>query len=215
MRHSNAVLISASAVGYYGTSETRTFTESQGPGTDFLARLAAAWERAAMRNSSHSRTVVLRFGVVLGRGGGALPKMADVFRMYMGGAPGGGKQWFSWVHVDDVVRMVVSAAVGVEWKGVFNCVAPEPVRLGRFCEELGKALGRPNWVPVPGSVVRVIMGNGAAELVLKGQKVVGKRASGVGFRYMYTDVREALRELIVVEEVVQRGNSKGTRGRLG
>lgn len=116
--------------------------------------------------------------------------------------------------MDDVVRMVVSAAVGVEWKGVFNCVAPEPVRLGRFCEELGKAMGRPSWVPVPGSVLRVVMGNGAAELVLKGQKVVGKRASGVGFRYRYADVTEALRELMMVEKVVQ-GGSKGRQGRIG
>lgn len=190
-----AVLINASAVGYYGTSETDTFDERNKQGGDFLARLAHAWEQAALENGPASRTVVLRMGVVLARGGGALDKMSMAFRYFLGGPPGSGAQWFSWVHIDDVVRLILHASVDDRWRGVYNATAPAPVTLGEFCTELGKALGRPSWLPVPKQAVRALLGNEAAELILKGQRVVSTRMQENGFVYRFKDVASALRDL--------------------
>lgn len=194
-RRSSAVLISASAVGFYGTSETATFDERDKHGDDFLARLAHAWEQAALQNVTRSRTVVFRIGVVLARGGGALEKMSLAFRYFLGGPPGTGSQWFSWVHIDDLVRMILYACVDDKWDGVYNATAPQPVTLGQFCRELGKALGRPSWLPVPGQAVRALFGNEAAELILKGQKVLPNRAKELGFVYRFKDIGSALRQL--------------------
>lgn len=197
---SDAVFLSASAVGYYGTSETKFFTEDCGPGTDFLATLASAWEQAALRNAGGSRTVVLRIGVVLGNGGGALEKMSRAFKVYLGGPPGSGTQWFSWVHLDDVVRLILHACVDTKWEGVYNATAPQPVRLGKFCEELGRVLGRPNWLPVPRKAVQALLGNEAAELILAGQQVLPQRTRANGFIYKYKDVASALQQLTKVRE---------------
>lgn len=192
---SDAVFVSASAVGYYGTSETKSFTEECGPGTDFLATLASAWEDAALSNAANSRTVVLRMGVVLGNGGGALEKMSVAFKAFLGGPPGTGTQWFSWVHIDDVVRLILHACVDEKWSGVYNATAPQPVRLAAFCQELGRALGRPNWLPVPSRAVQALMGSEAAELILAGQQVLPRRTRANGFIYKYKDVGSALQHL--------------------
>lgn len=192
---SETTLINASAVGYYGTSEEKTFTEEDGPGADFLATTAKAWEEAALRNSGNSRTVVFRIGVVLANGGGALEKMSAAFKAYLGGPPGGGTQWFSWVHIDDVVRLIISASIDPQWEGVYNANAPQPVRLAEFCKELGYALGRPSWLPVPRQAVQALLGNEAAELILAGQHVLPKRTRANGFVYRYKDVASALQQL--------------------
>lgn len=197
-----AVLVSASAVGYYGTSDTKLFKEDSRPGDDFLATLAGAWEEAALRNASNSRTVVLRLGVVLANGGGALQKMIAAFQAFLGGPPGGGKQWFSWVHIEDVCRLILHAAAEDKWDGVYNATAPQPVRLETFCMELGRALGRPSWLPVPKQAVRAVMGNEAAELILKGQHVVSGKVSQNGFVYRYKDVGSALHQLIRTKSTV-------------
>lgn len=195
-QRSNAVFISASAVGYYGASNSKAFVEDSPPGTDFLAELAVAWEKAALINTQNSRTVVLRLGVVLGNGGGALEKMSTVFKAFLGGVPGGGEQWFSWVHIDDVVRLILHAAVDEKWQGVYNGTAPQPVRLSQFCSELGRALGRPNWLPVPRQAIQAIYGNEAAQLILAGQQVLPKRTRQNGFIYRYKDVASALQQLV-------------------
>lgn len=189
--------ISVSAVGYYGTSETATFTEEAESGTDFLAETAFAWEQAALRNAHRSRTVILRLGVVLSSRGGALSKMTPAFRAFLGGAPGSGRQWFSWVHIDDAVRLLLHAAVDDKWKGVYNATAPQPVRLDTFCTQLGRVLSRPNWLPVPKQAVRMMLGNEAAQLVLAGQQVLPKRTRANGFVYQYKDVGSALENLLV------------------
>lgn len=196
-KRSQAVLISASAVGYYGTtqSETQSFEEDSSPGTDFLATLAVAWENAALLNATNSRTVVFRMGVVLANGGGALEKMSMAFRYFLGGPPGGGSQWFSWVHIEDVVRLLLHASVDQKWEGVYNATAPQPVRLLQFCKELGRALGRPSWLPVPKQAVQALLGNEAAQLILAGQRVLPKRTLANGFIYRYKDVASALQQL--------------------
>lgn len=191
-----AVLVSASAVGYYGMSESDTFTEDGANGNDFLATISSAWEQAALVNSATSRTVVLRFGVVLSRSGGALGKMKPAFRAFLGGAPGSGQQWFSWVHIDDLVRLILHAAMQDKWDGVYNATAPQPVRLEHFCKQLGRVLTRPSWLPVPKQAVRMLLGSEAAQLVLAGQHVLPKRTRANGFVYQYKDVGSALDNLI-------------------
>lgn len=188
------VLVNASAVGFYGASETNTFVEDAPAGSDFLAETAKAWECAALANTA-SRTVVLRIGVVLGNGGGALQKMSPLFRAFLGGPPGSGRQWFSWVHLEDVVRLMLHATVDEKWTGVYNATAPQPVRLKTFCEELGRALGRPSWLPVPKQAVQMLLGTEAAQLVLAGQQVLPKRTRANGFVYQYKDIRSALQNL--------------------
>lgn len=188
--------ISASAVGYYGASESLVFTEAARPGTDFLADLASEWESVALQSKHPGRTVVLRVGVVLSSTGGALDKMIPAFRAFLGGPPGSGRQWFSWVHIDDLVRLILHTAVDHKWSGVYNATAPKPVRLTEFCKQLGRALGRPSWLPIPARAVQLLLGGEAAQLVLAGQNVVPKRTRENGFVYKYKDVGSALQDLL-------------------
>lgn len=188
-----ARLVSASAVGYYGTSPDGEFSETAACGSDFLARLAHDWESAAF--SRGDDVVVLRLGVVLARDGGAVPKMAAAFRAFLGGVPGDGNQWFSWVSLDDAVRILLRAAVCSGVSGVYNVTAPRPVRLSEFCRELGRALRRPSWLPVPGAAVRAAMGSEAAQLILAGQRVLPARATADGFEFRHRRVAAALGDL--------------------
>lgn len=194
-QRSTAVLINASAVGYYGPSASKVFTEECKAGSDYLATIAMDWEQAALENTTQSRTTVFRFGVVLGNGGGALRKMSAAFRAFLGGPPGGGDQWFSWVHIEDVVRLLLHATAETKWSGVYNATAPQPVRLAEFCRELGKALGRPSWLPVPKQAIQALLGNEAAQLILAGQQVLPKRTRENGFVFKYKDVATALQQL--------------------
>lgn len=188
--------ISASAVGYYGASESLVFTEEARSGTDFLADLASEWESVALQSKHPGRTVVLRVGVVLSSTGGALDKMIPAFRAFLGGPPGSGRQWFSWVHIDDLVRLILHTAADQKWGGVYNATAPNPVRLTEFCKQLGRALGRPSWLPIPAQAVQLLLGGEAAQLVLAGQNVVPKRTRENGFVYKYKDVGSALQDLL-------------------
>lgn len=188
--------VSASAIGYYGASESLVFTEDDSSGSDFLADLASEWESVALESKHSGRTVVLRFGVVLSPTGGALNKMIPAFRAFLGGPPGSGRQWFSWVHIDDLVRLILHSAVDQKWNGIYNATAPQPVRLAEFCKELGRALGRPSWLPLPAQAVQLMLGGEAAQLVLAGQNVVPKRTRENGFVYKYKDVGSALQNLL-------------------
>lgn len=195
----NGVFITASAVGYYGTSETKVFQEDSPGGDDFLAKLAAAWENAAWRHtrsSSNVRTVVFRIGVVLGEDGGALKKMTAAFKAFLGGPPGGGRQWFSWVHRDDIVELILQAIADKAWVGTYNATAPHPVRLSTFCTELGRVLSRPNWLHVPGFAVQAAVGSEAADLILAGQHVQSSRTVENGFRFKYATVGESLEAIL-------------------
>jgi uncharacterized protein len=195
----DGVFVTASAVGFYGTSATETFTEDSPPGGDFLAKLASAWENAAWRytrTAPHVRTVVLRFGVVLGSNGGALQKMSTAFRAFLGGPPGGGSQWFSWVHRDDLVSLIVESIADPKWTGVYNCTAPNPVQLATFCDELARVLQRPNWLPVPAFAVQAALGSEAAQLVLAGQRVLCRHTIETGFVFEHPNIRDALNNIV-------------------
>mmetsp|Transcript_10687 Transcript_10687/g.44531 ORF Transcript_10687/g.44531 Transcript_10687/m.44531 type:complete len:276 (+) Transcript_10687:622-1449(+) len=186
-------LINASAVGFYGTSSTACFDESSPAGKDFLANVAKAWEAEARRASADgNRTVLLRLGLVMSIDGGALQKLVPVFKAFLGGPVGTGTQWVSWVHMDDVLDIVVDAIVSESYSGAYNVTSPQPARFSEICDELGARLGRPSWLPVPSSILNLMLG-GPAELVLKGQKVLPSKLLEGGYKFKHKDLRSALR----------------------
>lgn len=190
-----SVLVSGSAVGYYGTSETVTFDENSPSGDDFLAEVCQAWESAAQPVKDLGvRLVILRIGIVLGMGG-TVSKMLTPFKLFAGGPIGSGKQWFSWVHRDDLVGLILHSLRHPEMQGVFNATAPNPVRMGEFCHDLGEALHRPSWLPVPDIAIEMLLGDGAV-VVLEGQKVLPKQTQASGFEYQYPHVKPALKNIL-------------------
>jgi uncharacterized protein len=189
------VLVNASAIGYYGTSETATFDETSPSGNDFLAQVCQAWEAEAQKvKDAGVRLVILRFGIVLGNGG-ALSKMITPFKLFAGGPIGSGRQWFSWIHLDDVVKLIVQALTQPEKEGVYNATAPNPVRMADLCQTLGKVINRPSWLPVPAFALEVLLGDGAI-VVLEGQQVLPKRTVEAGFEYQYPNLQSALTEIL-------------------
>lgn len=190
-----SVLVNASAIGYYGTSETATYEESSSPGNDFLSEVCVAWEAEAQKVKDLGvRLAILRFGVVLGMGG-AIAKMLPVFKLFAGGTIGTGKQWFSWIEVDDLVNLIVAALKQPEIQGVYNATSPNPVRMSEFCHTLGDVVHRPSWLPVPAFALELLMGD-AAMVVLEGQKVLPKRTLESGFTYKYPDLKSALKSFL-------------------
>jgi uncharacterized protein (TIGR01777 family) len=189
------VWVNASAIGYYGTSETATFDETSPAAADFLSQVCQGWEAAAQQVKDFGpRLVILRFGIVLGMGG-AVAKMLTPFRMFAGGPIGSGRQWFSWIHREDLVNLILKALTDSGMEGTYNATAPNPVRMGDFCKVLGKVLNRPSWLPVPDFVLETILGDGA-QVVLEGQQVIPTRTVATGFQYQYTDVKDALIEIV-------------------
>jgi uncharacterized protein (TIGR01777 family) len=193
------VFISASAVGIYKpggpyTEEDEDFAE------DFLGRLAFDWEQAALGSkATGTRTVVFRFGVVLGKGGGALEKMIVPFSLGLGGVIGDGKQPFSWVHVDDLVRAHVSALEDKSFGGVYNLTAPDPTTNEGLTKALGHALNRPTFMRIPEFVLRLQLGEGA-EVLLKGQKVLPKRLLDKGFTFKIKDIEQAVKDVVETDK---------------
>lgn len=190
-----SVLINASAIGYYGTSETATFDETSVSGKDFLAQVSQAWEAEATKvKDAGVRLVILRFGIVLGNGG-ALGKMIPAFKLFAGGPIGSGRQWFSWIHVDDLVNLIVQALTKPEIEGVYNATAPNPVRMADLSQTLGRVMNRPSWLPVPGFAIEALLGDGAI-VVLEGQQVIPKRTVETGFEYKYPNLQSALTQIL-------------------
>lgn len=190
-----SVLVNASAIGFYGTSETATFDESSNPGDDFLAEVCQSWEKSAQSaTDAGTRLVIFRIGIVLGDGG-ALAKMLPPFQMFAGGPIGSGKQWFSWVHLDDLVNFILTALTDSSKSGVYNATAPNPVRMNGLCESLGKVLNRPSWLPVPDIALELLLGE-AAQLVLEGQNVRPEKTQADGFQYKYETIDSALKQIL-------------------
>ena len=186
--------VSASAVGYYGTSAIETFVEPSPPGADFLARLCVAWEAEADRAAELGMSVAkVRSGLVLGRGGGVLGKLLPVFRLGLGGVVASGEQWWSWIHIDDQVGIYLHAVDGAE--GVLNATAPNPATNRQVTRALGAALGRPTFLPVPAFAGTVLFGEGAL-MLNEGQRVVPERTLASGYVFRHPDLDEALRSLV-------------------
>lgn len=188
------VFINASAVGYYGTSENRVYTEESPSGDDFLASVCLAWEKVALEASDFTRVVITRLGVVLGKDGGALPKMMLPYRFFAGGMVGSGKQWVPWVHIDDVTGLMRFILEKPLLSGPINVTAPSPLRMKDFSKVLSKTLKKPNLIPVPSFALRLALGE-MASLLLLGQRVTPKKAVDHGYRFHFPLLEEALKDL--------------------
>jgi uncharacterized protein len=188
-------LIGASAVGYYGSRGDETLTEKSAPGNDFLARLCVEWEGEARKAESLGiRVALVRTGIVLGKGKGALAKMVPPFKMFFGGPLGSGKQWLPWIHIEDEVGLIRFLIENESARGPFNATAPNPVTMGEFARALGKTLKRPSWAPVPAFALTLLLGE-MAEMLLGGQRALPAAAEGSGFRFKYRNVEHALSSL--------------------
>jgi hypothetical protein len=189
--------LSTSAVGYYGFCGDEDLTEESPPGGDFLARLTVDWENEARRAEETGASVaLLRFGVVLGGGEGALSRMIPLFKKYLGSPLGSGAQWFSWIHVHDLVSIHRFLLEHPDIQGPVNCTAPNPVRNRELTKALADVLGKPAFLPpVPGFVLRTVMGE-FGNVLLKGQRTLPERLTKEGFAFEYPDVRNALEDLL-------------------
>jgi len=191
------VLISISAVGYYGDRGNETLTEASPPGSNFLAGVCREWEAATEPAAQRGiRVAVLRCGVVLSPAGGALAKMLFPFRMGVGGIVGSGKQYFSWICIDDVVRVILHALSADSLRGPINTVAPKPVTNAEFTRALGQALGRPTIVPMPAFAARMAFGEMADELLLASARAAPVKLLASGFVFRHAEIESALNHLL-------------------
>ena len=192
-----AVLVSGSAVGYYGPRGDEELDEGAPPGDDFLARVCVAWEGEARRAAEEGvRVALVRTGLVLAARGGALPRLVLPFRLGAGGPLGSGRQWMPWIHLDDLVELFVFLIQGEGLEGPFNGTAPQPVTNRQFARTLGRVLGRPSWLPAPAAALRLALGEMADALLLSGQRAVPRRALEAGFRFRFPELEPALRDLL-------------------
>jgi len=190
------VLVSGSAIGIYGSRGDEILTEASEPGDDFLARVTQDWEQASvLAEALGIRVVRLRTGVVLAKEGGALAKMLPPFRLGLGGRLGSGKQWVSWIHIEDVVNLILFAITNESLRGPLNLTAPQPVTNAELTKALASSLHRPAIFPVPGFGLKVLFGE-MAEMVLASERVVPKAAQSAGYRFHYSDLGAALGNLL-------------------
>ena len=189
-------LVNASATGYYGDAGDRALAEDAQPGQDFLARLAVEWEHTALEAEREGvRTVILRIGVVLAADGGALPIMLKPFRRGLGGPLGGGRQYFPWIHIEDLVRIILFALERDDLSGPVNAVAPDAPTQAEFARALGVAVGKPAGLPAPGFVLRLLMGEKAG-MVLASQRAVPAALRALEFKFAHAELADALADLI-------------------
>jgi uncharacterized protein len=193
LRHKPSVLISASAIGYYGDRGDEVLTEDSAPGTDFLAQVCFDWEREALRACEFGlRVVPVRIAPVFGRNGGALQKMLTPFKLGLGGKLGSGRQWMSWIHLDDLVALLLFAAENSALSGPINGTSPVPVTNAEFTATLSRALHRPALFPAPRFALRLALGE-LADSVLASERVIPRAAQNAGFSFWYPELAVALR----------------------
>ena len=190
------VLINASAVGFYGPRDGESIDESASAGKGFLAEVCAAWEREALKAQALGlRVVLLRIGVVLGREGGALPRMLLPFRLCLGGRLGSGTQWLPWVHVDDAVGLTKEALTNSALNGPVNVVAPGAVTNAQFTAALASALHRPAIAPVPAFALKLLLGE-MSEMMLTGQRAIPLAAEKAGYGFKFPQIKECLSDIL-------------------
>ncbi|MGQ9508648.1 MAG: TIGR01777 family oxidoreductase [Thermodesulfobacteriota bacterium] len=186
---------STSAVGYYGFHEDEELSEDSPPGNDFLAQVARDWEEEAWRaREKGARVVITRFGIVLGEKGGALGQIVPLFKKYLGGPIGSGNQWFSWIHIKDLAEAFIFLINHPSLSGPFNFCSPNPVRNKELAKTLGKILKRPSFIPAPGLLVKLFLGE-FSSIILKGQKVIPRRLLDNGFQFQYPQLEKALQDI--------------------
>ena len=188
-------LLSASAVGYYGPHGDETIAESTPPGNDFLARLCVDWEAEAKQAEAHGvRVAIVRTGIVLDRGQGALKKMVPPFKMFLGGPLGSGNQWMPWIHIEDEIGLLSFLMENENARGAFNATSPNPVTMEAFAKALGQVLNRPSWVSVPPSALALMVGE-MADMLLTGQRAIPEAALKLDYAFKYPTIGEALKSL--------------------
>jgi len=189
-------LFSTSAVGYYGFCGDEELVEDSPPGNDFLARIAKEWEEEALKaRDKGARVVITRFGIVMGEKGGALSQMIPLFKKYIGGPIGSGKQWFSWVHIKDLAEAFAFLLKHPEISGPINVCSPNPVRNKDLAKALGRALHRPSLIPAPGFIVKLVLGE-FGSVILEGQRVIPRKLLNNGFLFQYPEIDKALQIIV-------------------
>ncbi|MBX9690509.1 MAG: TIGR01777 family oxidoreductase, partial [Candidatus Obscuribacterales bacterium] len=197
MKKAPRVFVCASAIGYYGDRGSETLTEESGPGLGFLAEVCKGWEEATAAASAKGvRTVKMRIGVVLSKKGGALSKMLPPFVMGAGGVLGSGRQYMSWISLDDLVEAIYFAIKNDSVSGPVNAVTPNPVTNAEFTRSLGKALGRPTIFPVPAFGAKLLFGEMAQEMLLSGARILPSKLESAGFKYHYPGIDGALQHAL-------------------
>jgi uncharacterized protein (TIGR01777 family) len=190
------VLVNASAIGIYGPHGDEELTENSAPGDDFLAKVCINWEHAARAaESAGARVVLLRIGVVLDKTGGALAQLLTPFKYGGGGPVGSGRQWMSWIYHEDLVGLILLALDNAEASGPLNGTAPNPVTNKEFAQSLGRALHRPAFMPMPGFVLRLMIGE-AADVVLTGQRVLPTKALALHYQFKFPQIDAALADAV-------------------
>ena len=191
------LLLSTSAIGFYGDGGETELTESSPPGNDFLGRLAQEWEAEALKAQELGiRVAITRFGIVLGRGGGILEKLVPVFKSFLGGPVGSGQQWFSWIDQSDHLRAMLFVLEHPDLAGPINFTSPNPVRNAQLARALGKVLRRPSLIPAPAFMVKLALGE-FADVVLGGQKVLPQKLLAAGFEFEYPTIEASLRHQVL------------------
>jgi len=191
------VLLQASAIGFYGSGFNGSLNEDSPAGKGFLSEVTQQWENATRGLHEDVRLVVFRSGVVIGKDGGALPQMAKPFQFGIGGYIGSGKQWLSWIHIDDEVDAIQFLMEQPEASGIYNLTAPEPIKMKDFARELGRALKRPSWLHIPSFAIKLAMGQRGEEILLASQNIIPGRLLAEGFSFQFTDVRIALTNIFM------------------
>ncbi|MBU2651544.1 MAG: TIGR01777 family oxidoreductase [Bacteroidetes bacterium] len=187
------VFIQGSAIGFYGNHPAQTFDEESPRGRGYLPDLVERWENAANPLTEMGiRVVWIRTGVVIGRNGGMLKALEPAFRLFAGGPPGNGKQWFSWIALRDEVNAVLFLLDQTDLSGMFNLTAPEPMQIKDFLKVFGKVMNRPSWLPLPRPALRLFLGERADALLLASQKVIPKRLTDNGFQFEFPEANKAL-----------------------
>jgi uncharacterized protein (TIGR01777 family) len=190
------VVVQASAIGYYGPSGDEILLESSPPGDDFLARVCIAWEETtAPVEAMGVRRAIIRTGFVLSDKGGGFPTLLIPFKLFAGGPMGSGEQWVSWIHIEDEVRVIQYLIENQDASGIYNLTAPNPVRNRTLANVIGAVMGRPSFVPVPGPALRLALGE-VANTVLDGQRAVPEHLRAAGFDFKYTEVEQAVKDLL-------------------
>ena len=192
------LFLNASAIGYYGTSHKETFTEHtiKHP-SDFLSNVTNEWEKAAKElENKHIRTIYMRFGVIIGKNGGALHRMALPYKLFAGGTIGSGEQILSWIHMNDVIQGILFCINNESIEGAVNFTAPEPLKMKEFGKTIGQVMKKPHWLPVPSFALKILLGE-MSILVLEGQRVLPEKLCEHGFEFTFPTFEAALRDIFI------------------
>ncbi len=190
------VLIQASAIGYYGDGEDTVLDETSPPGKGFLSDVTKKWEDSTAPVEPRTRRIINRTGMVLGPNGGALVRLVQPFRFFVGGHIGTGEQWNSWIHLEDVIQSILFLMEKKDMRGVFNLTAPCPLKNKDFSRIIGEVLGRPSWFPVPGFFLKLVFSELAKEALLSGQRVYPKRLEESGYKFVFPEAKKALIDIL-------------------